>query len=51
MIWDRPCCSGFSLVGSTITDTQGFAFQEGVGQQQIWLTRDGGRHWTPVTVR
>jgi photosystem II stability/assembly factor-like uncharacterized protein len=28
-----------------------FAFQAGVDQQQVWLTSDGGRHWTPVTVR
>lgn len=43
--------AGFPMVGSTITDTQGFAFQEGVYQQQAWLTSDGGRRWTPVTVR
>jgi len=43
--------AGFPLTGSTITDTRGFAFQEGVDQQQVWLTSDGGRHWTPVTVR
>jgi photosystem II stability/assembly factor-like uncharacterized protein len=43
--------AGFSLVGVTVTDTQGFAFQEGVYPQQIWLTRDGGRRWTPVTIR
>jgi hypothetical protein len=43
--------AGFSLAGSTVTDTWGFAVQEGVGQQQIWLTSDGGRDWTPVTVR
>jgi hypothetical protein len=43
--------AGLLLVGSTITDTRGFAFQEGVDQQQVWLTSDGGRQWTPVTVR
>ncbi len=43
--------AGFPLTASTITDTRGFAFQEGVDQQQVWLTSDGGRHWTPVTVR
>ena len=43
--------AGFPLVGSTITDTRGVTFQEGVDQQQVWLTSDGGRHWTPVTVR
>jgi len=43
--------AGLSLAGSTITDTSGFAVQEGADQQQIWLTSDGGRHWIPVTVR
>ncbi len=43
--------AGFPLDGLTITDTQGVAYQEGVYQQQIWLTSDGGRHWTPVTIR
>jgi hypothetical protein len=43
--------AGFPLTGSTITGTRGFAFQEGVGQRQVWLTSDGGRRWAPVTVR
>jgi hypothetical protein len=43
--------AGFALAGSTITDTEGVAFQEGVYRQQVWLTSDGGRRWTPVTVR
>jgi hypothetical protein len=43
--------AGFPLVGLTVTDTRGFAFQEGVAAQQVWLSRDGGRHWTPVTIR
>jgi len=43
--------AGFPLAGSAITDTWGFAFQQGVDQQQVWLTSDGGRDWTPVTVR
>jgi photosystem II stability/assembly factor-like uncharacterized protein len=43
--------AGFSLTGSTISDTHGFAVQFGVYQQQLWLTSDGGRHWTPVTIR
>jgi len=43
--------AGFSLTGSIMTDTRGFAVQEGAGQQQIWITSDGGRDWTPVTVR
>jgi hypothetical protein len=43
--------AGFPLVASTVTDTDGFAVQEGVDQQQVWLTSDGGRRWTPATVR
>jgi hypothetical protein len=43
--------AGFSLTGSTITGSHGFAVQEGVDQQQVWLTSDGGRRWTPVTIR
>jgi hypothetical protein len=39
------------MVASTVTDTDGFAVQEGVDQQQVWLTSDGGRRWTPATVR
>jgi len=42
--------AGFPLVGSAITDTRGFAVQEGTGQRQVWLTSDGGRRWTPVTI-
>ena len=41
---------GLSLVGSTITDTFGVAVQEGVVSKQVWLTRNAGRTWTPVTV-
>jgi hypothetical protein len=43
--------AGWPLTGLTITDTQGVAYQEGLGRPQIWLTSDGGRYWTPVTVR
>jgi hypothetical protein len=43
--------AGFPLTGSTITNTRGFAVQEGAGQRQVWLTSDGGRRWTPVTIR
>jgi hypothetical protein len=43
--------AGFPLLASAITDTQAFAVQEGVYQRQLWLTSDGGRRWTPVTVR
>jgi len=46
----NPANAGLALVGSIVTDTRGFAVQAGVGQQQIWLTSDGGRDWTPVTV-
>jgi photosystem II stability/assembly factor-like uncharacterized protein len=42
--------AGFPLVGLTVTDTQEIAFQEGAFPQQVWLSRDGGRHWTPVTI-
>ena len=48
--------AGFPLVGLAVTDTTGFAFQEGTAQEgtvapQIWLSRDGGHHWTSVTIR
>ena len=43
--------AGFPLVGLTVTDTIGFAFQEGVYPRQVWLSRDGGHHWTSVTIR
>lgn len=43
--------AGFSLQARAATSTRGFAFQEGVYQRQVWLTRDGGRHWSAVTVR
>lgn len=43
--------AGFSLVATTLTDRAGVAFEKGVGARQVWLTGDGGRRWTPVTVR
>jgi hypothetical protein len=43
--------AGLPLAGLTVTDTDGFAFQEGAVPRQVWLSRDGGRHWTPVTVQ
>jgi hypothetical protein len=43
--------AGFPLTGLVITGTRGFAFEAGLDQQQVWLTSDGGRHWTAVTVR
>ena len=42
--------AGFFLVAATVTDKAGVAFEKGVGTQQVWLTRDGGRRWPPVTV-
>lgn len=42
--------AGFSLVGKTVTDTFGVALQEGLVSRQVWLTRNAGRTWTPVTV-
>ena len=43
--------AGFSLVATTLTDRAGVAFEKGVGARQVWRTGDGGRRWTPVTVR
>jgi hypothetical protein len=43
--------AGSPLSGLTVTGTAGFAFQEGAAERQVWLSRDGGRHWTLVTVR
>lgn len=42
--------AGFPLVGLTVTDTMGIAFQEGTYPHQVWLSRDGGHHWTSVTI-
>jgi photosystem II stability/assembly factor-like uncharacterized protein len=42
--------AGFSLVAATVTDRAGVAFEKGVGTRQVWLTSDGGRRWTPVTL-
>ena len=42
--------AGFFLVAATVTDKAGVAFEKGVGKPQVWLTVDGGRRWTPVTV-
>jgi len=43
--------AGFSLSAQATSDTTGYAIQEGIYQHQVWITRDGGRRWTPVTVR
>jgi hypothetical protein len=42
--------AGFPLLATTVTDTFGVVIQQGVYSRQVWLTRDGGGHWTPVTV-
>jgi hypothetical protein len=42
--------AGFPLLATTVTDTFGVAVQQGVYTRQVWLTRDGGSHWTPATV-
>ena len=43
--------AGLTLAGTAVTDMFGVVIQEGVFTQQVWLTRDGGRTWTPVTIR
>lgn len=43
--------AGFPLTGTILTSTFGYAFQQGVDQQQVWLTHDGGRTWTATTIR
>jgi photosystem II stability/assembly factor-like uncharacterized protein len=42
--------AGFSLAAATLTDRAGVAFEKGAGTRQVWLTGDGGRRWTPVTL-
>ena len=42
--------AGFPLLATTVTDTFAVVIQQGVYTQQVWLTSDGGTHWTPVTV-
>jgi photosystem II stability/assembly factor-like uncharacterized protein len=42
--------AGFSLAGSTVTSTFGYVFEEGVSQQQLWLSDDDGRTWVPSTI-
>jgi len=43
--------AGFDLLAATTSDTTGYATQQGVYRHQLWLTDDGGRRWTPVTIR
>ena len=42
--------AGFPMLGTTVTDTFGVVVQQGVYTRQVWLTSDGGSHWTPATV-
>jgi hypothetical protein len=42
---------GFGLSAAATSDTTGYAFQADVFKHQIWITRDAGRRWRPVTVR
>jgi len=42
--------AGFSLTGTAVTNTFGVAVQAGLFSQQVWLTRNADRTWTPVTV-
>jgi photosystem II stability/assembly factor-like uncharacterized protein len=39
---------GGSFEATMTGNEQGFAI---VAQQRLWLTHDGGRTWTPVTLR
>ena len=43
--------AGFDLVATATSNTTGYATQWGVYRHQLWLTDDGGRRWTPVTIR
>ncbi len=43
--------AGFNLSAVATGDASGYAVQAGTYQHQIWVTDDGGRRWTPVTVR
>jgi hypothetical protein len=43
--------AGFNLSAWATSNTTAYAIQEGIYQHQVWITRDGGRRWTPVTVR
>jgi hypothetical protein len=43
--------AGLGLLAATTSNTTGYATQWGIYRHQLWLTDDGGRRWTPVTVR
>ena len=46
---DTDAVQGGGSFEATMTgNEQGFAI---VAQQRLWLTHDGGRNWTPVTLR
>jgi hypothetical protein len=47
----RRADSADGLAATMITSSEGFALQASIYYKQIWFTYDGGRHWTPVTVR
>jgi len=42
---------GDGLAAAMVTRNLGFVLQASIYGKQIWLTRDDGHHWTPVTVR
>jgi len=42
---------GDGLAATMITNREGFVLQATTHLGQIWLTRDGGRTWLPVTTR
>ena len=42
---------GDGLAAALITGNDGFVLQASIYDKHIWLTRDDGHHWTPVTVR
>jgi hypothetical protein len=42
--------AGFPLLAATLTGTFGAVIEQGVATRQVWLTRDGGSHWTSATV-
>lgn len=43
--------AGDSLSAAATSNTTGYAFQQNVFKHQIWVTRDAGRRWSPVTIR
>jgi|HubBroStandDraft_1064217.scaffolds.fasta_scaffold28467_2 hypothetical protein len=43
--------AGADLFASMTSDTSGYAIQIGIYERQFWITSDGGRRWSAVTVR